>query len=383
MNNLFPRLTGNPKAAYLATAAFAIAMILLPLMVGIAGDGWVRMLDFALLYIMLALGLNIVVGYAGLLDLGYVAFYAVGAYMYALLASPHLAENFEWFRMMFPDGLHTTVWIVVPLGAALAATFGILLGYPVLRLRGDYLAIVTLGFGEIVRIFLNNLNAPYNITAGPQGIGGIDPIAIAGVPLSRPFEIFGFTFSSVQLYYYLFLLLAIMVIIVSIRLQKSRIGRAWMAIREDETAAKAMGINVRNLKLMAFAMGASFGGISGAMFASFQGFVSPESFILMESVIIVSMVVLGGMGHVPGVILGAILLYAIPEVLRYVAGPTQQAIFGFEVVPPEALRMLLFGVAMVLVMLYRPEGLWPAPRHGAKTSPGGKPVPAVTGPTKA
>ena len=383
MNNLFPRLAGNPKAAYLATAVFAVAMILLPLVVGIAGDGWVRMLDFALLYIMLALGLNIVVGYAGLLDLGYVAFYAVGAYLYALLNSPHLSENFEWFRMMFPDGLHTAFWIVVPLCATLAASFGILLGYPVLRLRGDYLAIVTLGFGEIVRIFLNNLNAPYNITAGPQGIGGIDPITIAGQPLSRSFEILGFTFHSVQLYYYLFLVLAIMVIIVSIRLQKSRIGRAWMAIREDETAAKAMGINVRNLKLMAFAMGASFGGISGAMFAAFQGFVSPESFILMESIIIVSMVVLGGMGHVPGVILGAILLYAIPEVLRYVAGPTQQAIFGFEVVPPEALRMLLFGVAMVLMMLYRPEGLWPAPKHGAKASPGGKPVPAVTGPAKA
>ena len=383
MNNLFPRLAGNPKAAYMATAVFAVAMILLPLVVGIAGDGWVRMLDFALLYIMLALGLNIVVGYAGLLDLGYVAFYAVGAYLYALLNSPHLSENFEWFRMMFPDGLHTAFWIVVPLCATLAASFGILLGYPVLRLRGDYLAIVTLGFGEIVRIFLNNLNAPYNITAGPQGIGGIDPITIAGQPLSRSFEILGFTFHSVQLYYYLFLVLAIMVIIVSIRLQKSRIGRAWMAIREDETAAKAMGINVRNLKLMAFAMGASFGGISGAMFAAFQGFVSPESFILMESIIIVSMVVLGGMGHVPGVILGAILLYAIPEVLRYVAGPTQQAIFGFEVVPPEALRMLLFGVAMVLMMLYRPEGLWPAPKHGAKASPGGKPVPAVTGPAKA
>ncbi len=383
MKNLFPRLAGNPKAAYMATAILAVALILLPLIVGQAGNAWVRMLDFALLYIMLALGLNIVVGYAGLLDLGYVAFYAVGAYMYALLASPHLAENFEWFRMMFPDGLHTPVWVVVPLGAALAATFGILLGYPVLRLRGDYLAIVTLGFGEIVRIFLNNLNAPYNITSGPQGIGAIDPITIGGVPLSRPFEIFGFTFESVQLYYYLFLALAVMVIIVSIRLQNSRIGRAWMAIREDETAAKAMGINVRNLKLLAFAMGASFGGISGAMFSAFQGFVSPESFILMESVIIVSMVVLGGMGHIPGVILGAILLYAIPEVLRFVAKPAQEAIFGFEVVPPEALRMLLFGVAMVLVMLYRPEGLWPAPKHGAKVRPGDKAVPAVTGTTQA
>ncbi len=377
MKLFFPALANNPRVAYIATALFAVALIILPLVVGTAGNAWVRMLDFALLYIMLALGLNIVVGYAGLLDLGYVAFYAVGAYMYALLSSPHLYENFEWIRMTFPDGLHSSIWMIVPLGAGLAASFGVLLGYPVLRLRGDYLAIVTLGFGEIVRIFLNNLNSPYNITNGPQGITNIDPISIAGVPLSKPLEIFGFTLESVQLYYYLFLILAVVVIIVSIRLQHSRIGRAWMAIREDEVAAKAMGINVRNLKLLAFAMGASFGGVSGAMFAAFQGFVSPESFILMESIIIVSMVVLGGMGHIPGVILGAIMLYAIPEVLRYAAKPAQEAIFGYEFVPPEALRMLLFGMAMVLIMLYRPKGLWPAPQHGVKTRAGAPATPAA------
>jgi branched-chain amino acid transport system permease protein len=337
-----------------------------------AGNAWVRMLDFALLYVMLALGLNIVVGYAGLLDLGYVAFYAVGAYMYALLSSPHLMENFEWIAQMFPDGLHNSIFMVVPLGAALAATFGVLLGAPTLRLRGDYLAIVTLGFGEIIRIFLNNLNAPLNITNGPQGISNIDPVKIFGLDFSKPLELGRFTLESVQLYYYLFLLLAIGVIVVSIRLQNSRIGRAWVAIREDEVAAKAMGINTRNVKLLAFAMGASFGGVSGAMFASFQGFVSPESFVLMESIVIVSMVVLGGMGHVPGVILGAILLYAIPEILRFVAKPAQEALFGTELVAPEALRMLLFGLAMVLIMLYRPEGLWPAPRHGI--NPAGKPA---------
>ena len=160
------------------------------------------------------------------------------------------------------------------------------------------------------------------------------------------------------------LALATLVIIVTIRLQNSRLGRAWMAIREDEIAAKAMGINTRNVKLLAFAMGASFGGVSGAMFASFQGFVSPESFVLSESIVIVAMVVLGGMGHIPGVILGAILLYAIPEVLRYAAKPAQEALFGTEIVAPEALRMLVFGLAMVLIMLRRPEGLWPAPRHG-------------------
>ncbi len=377
MSTFFPRLAGNPKAAYAATAVLAVVLLILPLAVGMAGNAWVRMLDFALLYVMLALGLNIVVGYAGLLDLGYVAFYAVGAYMYALLSSPHLSENFEWIAQMFPDGLHTSFWMVVPMGAGIAATFGLLLGAPTLRLRGDYLAIVTLGFGEIIRIFLNNLNAPLNITNGPQGISNIDPVTIAGVPFSKTLHVGGFELQSVQLYYYLFLLLAIAVIIVSIRLQNSRIGRAWVAIREDEIAAKAMGINTRNVKLLAFAMGASFGGVSGAMFSSFQGFVSPESFILMESIVIVSMVVLGGMGHVPGVILGAVILYAIPEILRYVARPLQEAIFGTEIVAPEALRMLLFGLAMVVIMLYRPSGLWPAPAHGI--NPAGSQKATATG----
>ncbi len=366
MKTLFPQLSGNPRAAYTAAILLGLVLAVLPLTVGLAGNAWVRMLDFALLYIMLALGLNIVVGYAGLLDLGYVAFYAVGAYLYALLSSPHLMENFEWIAAMFPDGLHLPIWIVIPLAAALAALFGALLGAPTLRLRGDYLAIVTLGFGEIIRIFLNNLNAPLNITNGPQGISNIDPVRVAGFDLSQTIEFGDYTIGAVHLYYYLFLALTIMVIVVCVRLQDSRIGRAWVAIREDETAAKAMGINTRNVKLLAFAMGASFGGVSGAMFASFQGFVSPESFVLMESVVIVAMVVLGGMGHVPGVILGAILLYAIPEVLRFVAKPAQELLFGTELVAPEALRMLLFGLAMVVIMLYRPSGLWPSPRHGDK-----------------
>jgi branched-chain amino acid transport system permease protein len=361
----FPSFKDNPVAAYGATAVITLVLLALPFVAGTQGNGWVRIIDFALLYVMLALGLNIVVGYAGLLDLGYVAFYAVGAYLYALLSSPQLSENFEFIRQMFPNGLHNSIWLVVPLGAGLAALFGALLGAPTLRLRGDYLAIVTLGFGEIVRIFLNNLNSPINITNGPQGITNIDPIEIGGVSLGKTQTFFGIEVPSVYLYYYLFLILAIIIIIVTIRLQDSRLGRAWMAIREDEIAAKAMGINTRNVKLLAFAMGASFGGVAGAMFSAFQGFVSPESFTLMESIVIVAMVVLGGMGHVPGVILGAILLYAIPEVLRYVAKPVQEALFGHEVVAPEALRMLLFGLAMVGVMLYRPEGLWPAPKHGA------------------
>jgi branched-chain amino acid transport system permease protein len=373
VKSFFPSLHDRPKAAFAATVLIAVVLAVLPFVLGLGGNRWVRMADFALLYVMLALGLNIVVGYAGLLDLGYVAFYAVGAYMYALLASPHLMSNFEWMAATFPDGLHSSIWFVVPLGATIAAFFGILLGAPVLRLRGDYLAIVTLGFGEIVRIFLNNLNSPVNLTNGPQGISNIDPVRIGGVQFSQAVEIGGLSIPSVTLYYYLFLVLAIAVIVVSIRLQDSRIGRAWMAIREDEIAAKAMGINVRNVKLLAFAMGASFGGVSGAMFAAFQGFVSPESFILMESIVIVAMVVLGGMGHVPGVVLGAILLYAIPETLREVAKPAQLALFGEEWVAPEALRMLLFGLSMVLIMLFRPTGLWPAPKHGIRrpTPPGG------------
>ena len=342
-----------------AALLIGLALLLLPFVAGAFGNAWIRILAFALLYIMLALGLNIVVGYAGLLDLGYVAFYAVGAYLYALLSSPHLAEHFPAIAAAFPTGLHLSIWIVIPLAAALAALFGVLLGFPVLRLRGDYLAIVTLGFGEIIRIFLNNLNAPINLTNGPQGISGIDPISIGGVSLGRPLEVAGLTIPSVQLYYYLFLALTLLVILVSVRLQDSRIGRAWMAIREDEIAAKAMGIHTRNVKLLAFAMGASFGGVSGAMFSAFQGFVSPESFVLMESIVIVAMVVLGGMGNVKGVVLGAVLLYAIPETLRHVAKPIQLQLFGEEWIAPEALRMLLFGMAMVLIMLYRPLGLIP------------------------
>jgi branched-chain amino acid transport system permease protein len=350
------------RNAIWAAIGIGVALLILPFVAGLAGNAWIRILAFAMLYIMLALGLNIVVGYAGLLDLGYIAFYAVGAYLYGLLASPHLFEQFEWIRQTFPNGLHNSIWLVVPLSALLAAFFGVLLGAPTLKLRGDYLAIVTLGFGEIIRIFLNNLNAPINLTNGPQGLSNIDPIEIAGVSFNKPLELLGLTIPSVQLYYYLFLVLTVIVIIITVRLQDSRIGRAWIAIREDEIAAKAMGINTRNVKLLAFAMGASFGGVSGAMFSAFQGFVSPESFILMESIVIVAMVVLGGMGYVPGVILGAVLLYAIPEALRYVARPVQEAIFGTEILAPEVLRMLLFGLAMVLIMLYRPTGLLSAKR---------------------
>ena len=327
----------------------ALALGLLPFVVGSGmGNAWVRVLDFALLYIMLALGLNIVVGFAGLLDLGYIAFYAIGAYLYALLASPHF-------------GLHWPPWAILPLGAAVAGLFGVLLGAPTLRLRGDYLAIVTLGFGEIIRIFLNNLNSPINITNGPQGIARIDPLSITGLSLARPLQLFGLTVPGIYLTYYLFVALALAIIFITLRLEDSRIGRAWVAIREDEIAAKACGINTRNIKLLAFAMGASFGGIAGGLFAGFQEFVSPESFSLMESVMVLCMVVIGGMGHIPGVILGGFLLAVLPEAFRHGAGPVQQALFGRVLLDPESLRILAFGLALILMMIYRPAGLWPSP----------------------
>lgn len=337
----------RPPVAWAAFALLALGLLALPFMTELAfGKVWVRIIAFSLLYVMLALGLNIVVGFAGLLDLGYVAFFAVGAYLYGLLSSPQF-------------GIHLPFWLLLPMGAGTACIFGVLLGAPTLRLRGDYLAIVTLGFGEIIRIFLNNLNAPVNITNGPQGVNLIDPIKIGGFSFSQPHHLLGVAVAPVYNYYYLFLVLTIAVIFVSFRLQDSRIGRAWIAIREDEVAAEAMGINTRNVKLLAFAMGASFAGVSGGLFAGFQGFISPESFTLIESIMILCMIVLGGMGHIPGVILGVFLLSVLPEALRYL-GPLQRGIIGRVVVDPVDLRMLIFGLALVLVMLFRPAGIWPS-----------------------
>ncbi|MFC7514769.1 ABC transporter ATP-binding protein [Herbaspirillum sp. GCM10030257] len=353
------KLTTN-AVAYLAPIGLMLFLILFPFVAAPFGNSWVRIADMALLYIMLALGLNIVVGYAGLLDLGYIAFYAVGAYTTALLASPQFAIVLESVINTYPalghamldllgpgialHGIHLSVWAIVPLNAALAAFFGVLLGAPTLKLHGDYLAVVTLGFGEILRLFIINLNAPVNITDGPKGINMIDPIRVFGVSLAgepgsrATLDILGYAMPSVNAYYFLFLTLCAVIVVVSVRLAQSRMGRAFIAIREDEVAASAMGIHTRNVKLLAFALGASFGGVSGAMFAVFQGYVSPESFTLNESIAVLSMVVLGGMGHVPGVVMGSVTLAVLPEVLR----------------------QLLLGLAMVLIMLVRPAGLWPS-----------------------
>lgn len=277
----------------------------------------IRVLDLIAIYSLLALGLNVVTGFAGLLVLGYAAFYAVGAYLYAFLASAQF-------------NLHWPFLLLLVLGGAASAGFGVLLGIPVLRLRGDYLAIVTLGFGEIVRIFLNNLSS---VTNGPQGISLIDTPALFGYRLSTPTHI-----------YYLLLVLLVGSVIFLQRLEKSRIGRAWAAIREDEGAARAMGVDTTRLKLMAFAIGASFAGLAGVVFAGLQGFVSPESFTFWESILMLSMVVVGGIGSIPGVIVGSVALIGIPELLRQYSD----------------YRMLAFGAVMVLMMILRPEGIWPS-----------------------
>jgi len=286
-----------------------------------------------LIYVMLGWGLNIVVGLAGLLDLGYAAFYAVGAYSFALIAR-------TW-------GLD--FWICLPLAGALAAMFGILLGFPVLRLRGDYLAIVTLGFGEMIRILILNLQT---ITGGPNGLTGIPRPSFFGLPFARsaedgttPFhEFFGLEYSTQHrliFLYFVILALALITNFFTLRLRKLPVGRAWEALREDEIACRALGINPTNTKLTAFAIGAMFGGFAGSFFAARQGFISPESFTFLESALIVAIVVLGGMGSQSGIVIAAVLLVVLPELGR-----------GFA-----EFRMLLFGAAMIAIMVWRPHGL--------------------------
>jgi branched-chain amino acid transport system permease protein len=267
-----------------------------------------------LIYVMLGLGLNIVVGLAGLLDLGYVAFYAVGAYSYALL-NHHFGIGF---------------WVALPIGAGLGVLFGILLGFPVLRLRGDYLAIVTLGFGEIIRLILENWNA---FSFGPSGIANISRPSLFGLHLSL---------QNATIYlYYLMILLVLFTIFVVNRLQDSRIGRAWVALREDEVACEAMGVDRRKTKLTAFALGATWAGMAGVIFAAKTTFINPASFTIWESIIILCIVVLGGMGSIIGVIIGALILILLPEYLR-----------AFS-----EYRMLIFGAMLVLMMVFRPGGI--------------------------
>ncbi len=301
--------------------------------------GSIDLATLVLIYVMLALGLNVVVGLAGLLDLGYVAFYAVGAYTFALLS--------QYTGISF--------WMALPIGALFAALFGLVLGFPVLRLRGDYLAIVTLGFGEIIRILLNNWT---HLTGGPNGIGGIPDPTLFGMEFGRRVkeegnvsfhETFGIAYSSEHKVIFLYLIALVLAVITALvirRFMRMPVGRAWEALREDEIAARSLGLSRTAVKLSAFTIGAFFAGFAGTVFASKQGFISPESFVFLESAIILAIVVLGGMGSQIGVVLAAIAVTILPELAREFAD----------------YRMLVFGAAMVLMMVWRPQGLMPMRR---------------------
>ncbi len=312
-----------------AVVAFAFVFPFMPF----ATRYYVDLATSVLIYVMLGWGLNIVVGLAGLLDLGYVAFYAVGAYSFALAAVT--------FDLSF--------WVCLPFAGAFAALFGVLLGFPVLRLRGDYLAIVTLGFGEMVRIILINW---YSVTRGPDGILGIPRPSFFGLPFTRRpaegvtafhqfFDLEFAGFHRVTFLYFLILILALITNAFTLRVRKLPVGRAWEALREDETASVSLGINPRNTKLTAFGIGAMFGGFAGSFFATRQGFISPESFTFIESATVVAIVVLGGMGSQVGVVIAAAFLVLLPELGREFA----------------EFRMLIFGAAMVAIMIWRPRGL--------------------------
>ncbi|HWE62190.1 MAG TPA: branched-chain amino acid ABC transporter permease [Chloroflexota bacterium] len=304
---LWPR---SRAAQWLLGGVLLLAMLAVP---PTLNNYWITLLTSICVYAVLGLGLNIVVGYAGLLDLGYAAFFAIGAYATAYMMTTY---GFSF-------------WIMLPIGAALAALFGVIIGAPTLRLRSDYLAIVTLGFGEITRISATNLD----ITGGPNGLYGVpQPV------------LFGFTFQIPLHYYYLILALLLVTLFCVARLANSRIGRAWAYIREDEVAASAMGINTTRMKLLAYALGAVWAGIAGAFLAVQLTAVSPDSFTFNQSVQILIVVVLGGLGSIPGVILGAVVVVTVPEVLR-----------GFS-----EWRLLLFALALIALMIFRPQGLWPS-----------------------
>ena len=289
----------------------------------VLGQRWNYTLGTVGIYVMLGLGLNIVVGLAGLLDLGYVAFFAIGAYTAGLLSAPE------------PHGIMMSFWLLLPIGVVLTAVSGVLLGIPVLRMRGDYLAIVTLGFGEIIRI-LSKSDALTSFTGGPRGIRNI------GGP-----SLFGFDVSS-EFYFMYFIVLGIMLVaFITYRLQHSRVGRAWMAMREDEDVAEAMGVHTLKYKLLAFAIGAAFAGLGGVIYASRNKFTGPEDFTLLVSINVLCLVIIGGMGSIPGVVIGALVLKGLPEILRQL----------------DEYRMLVFGALLIIMMIVRPEGIWPSTRR--------------------
>lgn len=356
----FVLLMGAVLAAYLSAAPAAwklglgalVTMVVVPL-VGLENGALLNVSIMIAINVALALGLNLVVGFAGLLDLGYVAFFATGAYLYSIFASPQAARFLPHVFERLPGGLPGDVfWLFLPLAVFAAAGAGVALGLPVLRLRGDYLAIVTLGFGEIIRILANNLDKPFNLTNGPRGITPIAPPAVFGLQLGKPVH-----------FYYIGLALMVITIVLMRRVEHSRIGRAWAAMREDEVAARAMGVPLVKMKLLAFASGAAFAGAMGMLFAVKQTFINPESFTFMESIAILAMVILGGLGSIPGAVIGA----ATVTVLRMQV-LTELANWLSRFHLPPALNLakyqpLIFGLILILMMRYRREGLLPARRH--------------------
>ncbi|WP_068785529.1 branched-chain amino acid ABC transporter permease [Paenibacillus phocaensis] len=341
--------TFRPSVKWLIGAVLLVGVIPLATSGGPAHQSYMEVATQCGIYIAMALGLNIVVGFAGLLDLGFVAFFAVGAYTYAIFATPQANEFISGNLFPLPGG---AFWIFIVLGGFMAALFGLLLGLPVLRVKGDYLAIVTLGFGEIIRIIFNNLDKPVNITNGAMGLSSITPPSLFGL---------SFTFPN-QFYFIVLFILGIVIFSVK-RLEHSRLGRAWKAIRENEIAAQSMGIPLIRTKLTAFAIGASFSGMMGVVFAAKQTFIDPTSFTLIESITILVMVLLGGMGSVPGVILGAALvtilnLQVLTELTNWLNQLSLQGIIQLPAsISPSKMQRLIFGAILVLVAIFRPNGL--------------------------
>jgi branched-chain amino acid transport system permease protein len=366
-----PRKDPNPLVYAILAIVAVVAPVILQIFTGSQADFWIFVAGDAGVFVLLAIGLNVVVGFAGLLDLGYAAFFAIGAYTYAFLASDHLLVT------PLHESAHLPFWIVLFIGLFVAAAFGIVLGAPTLRLRGDYLAIVTLGFGEIVPRLFRNLA---EWTSGVNGISALDkpllPLWVQGPWSGDPFA-FVQNFKIIQpLGFYLIMLVLVGACVVLVNnLRRSRIGRAWMAIREDEVAAAAMGVNTVRIKLLAFSIGAAFSGFAGAYYGAKLSLVSPENFGFTVSITILVMVVLGGMGNIPGVIVGALLIYSVIYVVLPALPPLAEDWarglgfgglvqqdgdwpgIGQEV---QRLKFLLFGLILVMTMLLRPQGLIPS-----------------------
>jgi branched-chain amino acid transport system permease protein len=363
---------------WLRWGLIAVALLGMMPVIGAYNGYYLEVLTQVGIFVALALGLNIVVGLAGLLDLGYVAFYAVGAYSWAVFGSPHANQIFGSGFPLAPGWFYLFLLV----GLAVAGSTGILLGLPVLRIRGDYLAIVTLGFGEVIRVLANNLDRPINFTNGPRGI----------TPIGRPPAPFGLAYG--EYFYFLVLAIVVVVVVVNRRLEDSHIGRAWEAIREDEVAAQAMGVPLVRMKLLAFACGASFAGIMGVVFSAKQVFINPESFTFLESIGVLAMVILGGMGSIAGAVVGATVVTVLN--LQLLKGfslwlnelkNAGVSVFGFNLADlptqfePAKYERMIFGIILILMMIFRPQGILPARRRQRELAK--KPAAANVGPAEA